>query len=125
MAFWIGHTLKREREKAGLSTQEVAVAMGVHSITVDRLERGESMGRDISKYIATYAHLLGMEDGRDLWQMALDSWQAEGSPPVFTADGPAAAFAQVIRDAALRHRQAASKPQEPHRNTTRTKRAAG
>lgn len=106
MAYWIAVTLRQEREKAGISRSHIAASLGLSPKTIDRLEAGESMGRDIDHAIAGYGYILGMNDNRELWQKALDNWSAHGSAPVFKPGGPAEAFARAIRETALRMKQA-------------------
>ena len=110
MSYWIATTLHDEREKAGISEDDMARTIGVNWRTIRRLESGQGMGRDIDRFVAGYAYLLGVEDGRELWEAAQARWRRDGSPPRFEAiDGPAAAFAEAIRLEALRRRE------DPHR----------
>ena len=68
MSYWIGMTLKEARERVGISRQDIARPLGVNDVTIKRLESGRSMGRDIDHAVAAYAFVLGLEDGRQLWQ---------------------------------------------------------
>lgn len=126
MSYWIGQTLKEEREKAGLEKADVARPLGVNDITIKRLESGRGMGRDIDHYVAAYAYVLGLEDGRELWGRALDRYKRHGSAPMFTVPvgSPAEAFAQAIRDVVLR-RRAEADAQSAKQRASRNRRAAG
>ena len=106
MSYWIAHVLQQARERAGVSEGDIGTSLGVNWRTIRRLEAGTTMGRDIDHYVAGYAHLLGLEDGRALWREALRYWDKDGAPPRFMpVEGPAAAFAEAIRLEALRTRQ--------------------
>ena len=116
MSYWIATTLHDERERVGVSEDDMARTIGVNWRTIRRLEEGHGMGRDIDRFVAGYAYLLGVEDARELWGIALRRWQESGSPPRFEAiDGPAAAFAEAIRAEALRRR---ARPQAPRQGGT-------
>lgn len=102
LAYWIATVLNDAREKAHVKEEEAATTLGVVVRTIRRLENrdGEAptLGRDINRYVAAYAWLLGMDDGRDLWERALKRWRSHGTAPVFTpSDAPAEAFAAAIR----------------------------
>lgn len=114
MSYWIACVLERERKRAGLSEHAMAQMMGVDSRTIKRWEAGDTFGRrtELDRAVAGYAFVLGMDDGRALWQWALDWWRAEGAPPEFIpVEGPAASFAEAIRQEALRRRS--QKPGNP------------
>ena len=98
MSFWIATTLSAERERVGITEHEMGTSLDVNWRTIRRLEAGTGMGRDIDSYVAGYAHVLALEDGRELWHQALERWQKDGAPTVFEpVQGPAAAFAEAIR----------------------------
>lgn len=105
-AYWVAHTLRTEREQAGIEQKDMAIAIGVDRATIRRLEKGESFGHDIDDRIAAYAYVLGIEDNRDLWRRALDAWMSHGEPSIFREEGGPAAFARWVREAAQRARQA-------------------
>lgn len=111
MSYWIALVLMEERERAGLSERQIATSFDVNPRTIQRLEKGASMGRDIDRFVAGYAHLLGYEDARDLWAAAVKRWRSEGSAPAFSpVDGPPSAFADAIRQEALRRRKPPNAP---------------
>lgn len=106
MSWWIASELHEERERAGISEEQVAVSLGVDVRTVNRLEKGATMGRDIDRFVAQYAYLCGLDDPREFWDRALARWHKSGSAPAFEVlPGPAAAFAEAIRTEALRRRR--------------------
>lgn len=110
-SYWIAETLRAERERAELPIEHIAVALGVSVRTVTRLEDPEGLdptgrkpyGRDIDRAVATYAWLLGYDDPRDLWQLALDRWRAQPAPD-FTDEMPGSRFVAPIREAARAQR---------------------
>lgn len=128
MSYWIARTLNRVRTRAGIHERTMAELMGVDARTIKRWEAGDSFGRrsELDRAIAGYAYVLGMEDGRELWQDALDWWRAEGAPPEFIpVEGPAAAFAEAIRLEALRQKKPATPSKPSKRAATPKRRGAG
>ena len=106
MSYWIATALHDERRAVDIGESDMATSLGVDWRTIRRLETGATMGRDIDRAVAAYAHVLGLDDGRSLWRRALDRWQREGAPPQFQPiEGPAAAFVEAIRIEALRRRR--------------------
>src|ERR1017187_8043325 len=98
MSYWIADVLLDARERHGITEGEMATSLGVNWRTIRRLEKGESMGRDIDRFVAQYAYVCGIPDARDLWTDAIAAWRKYGEAPGYEAiDGPAAAFAQAIR----------------------------
>lgn len=126
MSYWLATTLKEAREREGLSRADIARPLGVNDVTIKRLESGRSMGRDIDRYVAAYAFVLGLEDGRVLWEKATRDYRRHGSPPLFSVKegSPAYAFAQALREVALRNRPHDGAPSASQRATPK-KRAAG
>lgn len=103
LAYWIAQALRHQREAAGVSRANLALTLGVSDATLKRLESGSKMPPDIEARVAAYAWILGLKDGRELWQQAVEDWVHHGKPPEFQlAEGPAGAFAEAIRQAALR-----------------------
>lgn len=121
-SWWLAETLREEREKAGQPVELVAYVLGVNIRTIERFEDsdyrgsdgGKPYGHDIDRVVATYAYLLGMDDCRELWQLALDRWRNQGPPPDFMTDLPAARFVLPIREVAQRQRQS-----QPEQSRTR------
>lgn len=110
MSYWIATALETVRENIGISEDEMATSLGVNWRTIRRLETGGSMGRDIDRFVAGYAHVAGIEDGRDIWEDALARWRKHGNAPQFEAvSGPAAAFADAIRAEVQRQKGAQSR----------------
>jgi transcriptional regulator with XRE-family HTH domain len=124
LSYWLSETLKALRQDAGIEEDDVARILKVDRNTVRRIEREESFDRNkIDSYLAGYAFILGMDDPRDLWDLALDRWWAEGAPPEFKApDGLAEAFARAIRDQARRTSQSRGERSES-RTSIRKKQA--
>lgn len=113
MSYWLATTLKEAREHAGLSREDIARPLGVNGVTIKRLESGQSMGRDVDQYVAAYAFVLGLEDGRELWEKATRDYRRHGSPPMFSVPaGLPQAFAEAIREVALRRRPRDAAPSE-------------
>ena len=105
MSYWIASELKDARENAGISEALMATSLEVNWRTIRRLEKGETMGRDIDRFVTQYAYLTGVQDAREFWESAMKRWRKHGSPPPFEVNvGPAAAFAEAIRAEALRRK---------------------
>ena len=103
LAYWICTILRRERLRLGVSEQEMGTSLGVNRRTIQRLEQGQTMGRDIDYFVAGYAYVLGLDDGRELWRDALDAWRKDGKAPIIgPIEGPAGAFAKELRGQSLR-----------------------
>ena len=129
LSYWIVHVLKRERQAYGFEPEDVARILHVHPRTIQRLEDGEThtLGPEIDRVIAAYGYLLGLDDSRELWYMALDAWKrygAEAAPEFSLPDGLPGEFARAIRDAAQRQR-AKDAAHSSARNATPKNRAAG
>lgn len=101
MSYWLAATLQSEREAAGISRDLMALSLGVGRRTIDRLEAGSpALPPNLHLYMAGYAHVLGIDDGRELWRRALANWDANGKPPQFKPEGSAALVARAVREAA-------------------------
>lgn len=118
LSYWIARVLQDAREEANCTTRDVGTSLDVDERTIKRLERGGTMGRDIDRFVAGYAFVLGYDDGRELWQQALHRWQREGAPPqAVIKDGAPDAFARSIRREALRRQQGGAAKSERRRAT--------
>ena len=109
MGYWIATVLRDERERAGITIDQLATATGVNWRTIKRLEErgGFAKGKhgDIDDFVARYAYVLGVDDARDLWDQSLVRWRRDGSPPQFEPiERPEAAFGEALRMEALRRR---------------------
>lgn len=124
-SYWLADTLRAERTKADQPIELIAYVLGVNPRTIERFEdpahrddTGEKpWGRDIDRVVAVYAYVLGVEDPRDLWQLALDRWRDEGERPDFLSDLPPSTrgFIRPLWDEARRQRQALAEQQEKRR----------
>lgn len=120
MSYWIATTLRDRRLEAAVSVTDLATALGVNWRTIHRLEGGRSMGRDIDKFVAGYAYVLGIGDPRDLWADAAANWFRHGSAPQHEPTaGPAAVFADAIRSEALRRIAEGQRAPRSRRRATR------
>ena len=121
MSYWIATALRLRRTQADISESDVATALGVNWRTIRRLESGRSMGRDIDKFVAGYAYLLGLEDPRVIWDDALKMWRHKGSAaPMPTMEhGPPAAFAEAIRAETQRQLAQGESARRSRRRATR------
>lgn len=113
LRYWIGLVLRDERERAKIDPERMARVIGVSKRTIKRVEDGDSWS-DIDLYVAGYAYALGIDDGRLLWQQAIERWQGRweggedegGTAPTFDPPpGPDGAFADAIRQETLRKRR--------------------
>lgn len=142
MSYWLADALRATREAAKVSRNAIAKRLDVDPSTVFRLEKGAGLTRDVERYVAAYAELCGVEDGRQLWRDALNRWMDHGAPPQVSwmtdADPPPQGdpgsssaperIAREIRE--TEQREKAKRAREPDsgqagRSATRRRRAAG
>jgi hypothetical protein len=104
MRFWLANTCKELREQADVRPETVAATAGLSAGQLWRFEAHENWPRHFDRIVWAYATILGADDPRDIWQLALDRWKRHGTVPV-RGDGPAVRqFTQVVRDQAKRDR---------------------
>lgn len=96
--YWLAITLAAEREKAGIPVERVAGVLEVSRVTLERFEEGSGYGREPDRYVAGYAYMLGEDDPRKLWQLALDRWVREGAAPDFLDELPGKDFIRSVRE---------------------------
>lgn len=136
MRFWLANTLKELREGAGISLEAVAARSkkaGTGHSQLSRFESHESWPREFDMVVAAYAAELGLDDSRDLWQLALERWRDYGTKATFGGAGedaaerppPSERFADLIAQQVARDR--ARSPREPNEmpSATANRRAAG
>ena len=129
MSYWLAHVLRRERTARGLKPSEIAGRVKRDQSVISRLETGRTLPPDVDKYVAAYAELTGVEDGRTFWNQALDLWWKHGAKPVVDEDQlagekPTERFERTIGEAAQRSPRAPGDSAEK-RTSTRKKRASG
>lgn len=128
MSYWLAHTLKSARERAGHKPSAVASAANLNPATIYRLEKGHGWSRDTDRLVAAYAQVIGWDDARELWDIALKMWMRHGQPPQLE-EPPAlqTTAAEIERelDAALRERQQSSPATGAGGRARRKTRAAG
>lgn len=130
MSYWLALVLRERREAGGIRLSEVAGLSKVDQSTINRVEKGLTLAPDIDHYVAAYAKLLDLDDGRELWNQALDRWMREGAPPVLIGqlEGESAIEQRErdLRETKIRR----ARKQEPRLSdektrSTRKKRAGG
>ena len=91
MKYWLARTLYERREAANpkrVSRARIARLLEVETSTIFRFEKGERFPDHFDRVVAAYAFALGIDDGRELWQEALEAWRTNGQPPTFKDDPP-------------------------------------
>lgn len=113
---WIGETLRRRREEAGIPIGMLTGPLASED-TLKRIEGAQ--GPDKQSYqtmddaVAVYAYALGLDDPRELFIDALELWFKEGAAPQASgADTQSFRFLRSIRDESRRQRQAPPAPEE-------------
>lgn len=130
MSYWLAGVLREQRKAHGIRPSELAGLVKRDQSTISRIEKGKSLPPDIDRYVAAYAQLSGLEDGRVLWQRALEKWWQEGSPPVLIerleTESEVQRLERDLQETAARERaKRARKQSDGKAHTTRTRRAAG
>lgn len=96
---WLSETAKAARENAGVNRETVAGLADVNGVTIKRFEGSETRSPpNLDILIAAYARACGIEDGRTLYQDAVDRWMQHSEPLTLerakalraTVTGPAA-----------------------------------
>jgi transcriptional regulator with XRE-family HTH domain len=130
MSYWLAHVLREAREQRHISRLKAATLLGIDPSTLVRLEKGSSYPAEIDRYVAGYAKILDIKDGRELWEMALEKWRRDGAPPMLTEDLENETTIEQM-DRRLREMQAREQAKGPRRSdpasgsATRRRRAAG
>jgi len=78
---WLAFTCKLARENAGTAVAAVSAASGKDQSTIHRFEKEATWSRDPDGMLAAYAKTCGIEDARELWQVALNLWRNHGEVP--------------------------------------------
>jgi transcriptional regulator with XRE-family HTH domain len=81
MIHWLARAAAKLREESGRKQVHIAAAMSIDQSTIYRFEQGESWPRQADLVIAAYADDLGIEDAREVWELALQMWREEGEAP--------------------------------------------
>lgn len=76
--YWLAHTARLHRERAGLSTKRVAAALNIDEKTLDRFEKGTtSWPHEVDRILAAYAYLAGLRDERVIYEQAVRAWKRQ------------------------------------------------
>lgn len=82
LLFWLAQLARHLRNEAGLNLVHIAAAAGgVDQSTISRFERGESWPYNFELVVAAYAEETGVEDPREIWELALGMWREHGEQP--------------------------------------------
>lgn len=110
--FWLAAAARELREQSNARLEHVAAAAdeGVH--VVRRFEKGDTktIPRNLDRLIAGYAQVAGVDNPRDIFEMALRMWREYGEPQ----DGRLTAaqkFDAAIAAGVQRVRSAQARPQ--------------
>lgn len=76
MGYWLGRAARSYRESAGVVRSQIAGAVAIDQSTVARFEAGQSWPRPLDEMLEAYAKLSGLDDARDIWERALQLWEA-------------------------------------------------
>lgn len=80
LGYWLGLTMRELREDAtpAVSPKLVARRFGVHITSIQRFESGTHWPTQVDRLLAVYAELLGAEEPRDYYRLALERWMGTG-----------------------------------------------
>jgi hypothetical protein len=127
MLYWLAQAAKRAR---GDERREVVAALADQSKEIiKRFEDAVNWPQKLDQVVAAYAQVGGLEDGRQLWQEALDLWWAHGSKPLTGRRDEATrpsqrVAAEVERTARRQARRETRNESERTPTSTRKRRAA-
>ena len=83
MLYWLSRTLRTAREAAGFEIKDVLPFVPVKEVgAIRRFEDAKHWPRQVDIWVAAYAYLLGLDDGRKLWERAVRSYLKDGGAPV-------------------------------------------
>jgi hypothetical protein len=102
----------------GRSLSAISGVSGVDRSTVWRFEEKGTWPRKPDEMVAAYAKAIGLDDARELWDVALKMWYRHGKAPALPEDGARAITKDLERelDAFLTKREEASpEVSEEHR----------
>jgi transcriptional regulator with XRE-family HTH domain len=125
MLYWLGKTLRQEREAKNLKLADVYAMLRTQGettaeSTLSRLENGHTWSRETEKIITVYAFMCGIDDARDLWAKALRQWLQHGGVPVLGELTPQMRAYLLAVEADRRTRPAdAESPSETNANVKR------
>ena len=78
---WLSETAKAARQDARVNRETVAGLADVNGVTIKRFEENETRSPpNLDILIAAYARACGIEDGRVLYQAAIDRWMQHSEP---------------------------------------------
>ena len=118
MLYWLARACRELREAADVKPGDVAAVVRIDTGTVYRFEKAERLPHKIDQLIAAYAYLCGIDDGREIWQTAVEDWMTKGGAPFLgEPTGPALA----VRLALEAHQMTA---QDAHRRHQKKRRHA-
>jgi transcriptional regulator with XRE-family HTH domain len=78
LLYWLGQTVREEREQRNRLQVHVAASVGVSQRTVARFESGVAWPRDPELLVEAYGDDLGV-DPADLWERAIVRWRKESA----------------------------------------------
>ena len=78
---WLSETAKAARQEARVNRETVAGLADVNGVTIKRFEENETRSPpNLDILIAAYARACGLEDGRVIYQAAIDRWMQHSEP---------------------------------------------
>lgn len=129
---WFALAARATREAADAPPEEVAGVLRMNAETIKRFEKALHWPKEPDQFAAAYAHVAGLDDGRAIYQLALDLWHEHGTKPLLGRRdepedglGPAQRVERIIREQVARDRAGARGGPAAASTPTAKRRAAG
>lgn len=106
MIFWLAHAAREARAEAGRKQVHIAAEIDRDQSVITNFEKGKTQPRELDRIIAGYASDLEIPEYQ-LWQRALEMWQAA------QADDPLSQAVEAADDLA----RAPAAPGQKHRRS--------
>ena len=126
LQWWIAQAARDTRREHGIHPGAVAALVDVNQRTIDRFELAESWPDDLDRYIAAYARAAGIDDAREIYELALQRWREQGAPLTLDEHQPQSGPARyTAAGGAAQARQRARRADREKPTPSRKKRASG
>lgn len=97
-SYWLSVTCQKARENVEKSPAAISAISGLDPSTIYKFEDKGTWPRQPDDLVAAYAKAAGIEDARELWDMALRMWHRHGQAPRLMEDGKVAVTRELERE---------------------------